>query len=224
MAVSKDHWDLLRFLWVDDIHKDDPQLVIRRFARVVFGVNSSSFLLNATIRHHMNTYRTVGPSFVEEVLRSLYVDDLALSKPDSESTYDFYLKLNERLYKGGFNMRKWKTNDQDLQRKMESQSAGEKLLPSAEIHSEDQSILKSQLQSTTASQDIPELLGITWNNVTDQLEFTFESLASYLEERIVTKRVILSTIAKIFDALGDALCFNIYARKVLFGMILSRKR
>lgn len=87
VAVSKDHRDLLRFLWVDDIHKDHPQLVIRRFARIVFGVNSSPFLLNATIRHHMNSYRTVDPSFVEEVLRSLYVDDLASSKPDSESTY-----------------------------------------------------------------------------------------------------------------------------------------
>ena len=74
VAVSKDHRDLLRFLWVDDVHKDNPQLVIRRFARVVFGVNSSPFLLNATIRHRMNTYRTVDPSFVEEVLRSLYVD------------------------------------------------------------------------------------------------------------------------------------------------------
>ena len=129
---------------MDDIHKDNPQLVIRRFARVVFGVNSSPFLLNATIRHHMNTYRTVDPSFVEEVLRSLYVDDLASSKTDSESTYEFYLKLNERFYEGGFNVRKWKTNDQDLPRKMESQSAGEKSLPSAEIQSEDQSFSKSQ--------------------------------------------------------------------------------
>ena len=68
-------------------------------------------------------------------------------------------------------MRKWKTNDQDLQRKMESQSGGEKSLPSAENQSDDQSFSKSQFQSTTA-----------WNNVTDQLEFTFESLASYLEE------------------------------------------
>ena len=85
---------------------------------------------------------------------------------------------------------------------MESQSAGEKSLPSAEIQSEDQSFSKSQFQSTTASQGIPKVLGIIWNNVADQLEFTFESLASYLEERIVTKRVILSTIAKIFDPLG----------------------
>ena len=173
VAVSKDHRDLLRFLWVDDIHKDHPQLVIRRYARIVFGVNSSPFLLNATIKHHMNSYRTVDPSFVEEVLRSLYVDGLASSKPDSESTYEFYIKLNERFYEGGFNMRKWKTNDQDLQRKMESQNACEKSISPAEIQSEDQSFSKSQFQPST-SQDIPKDVGIPWHNSTDQLEFTFE--------------------------------------------------
>ena len=201
VVVSKDHRDLLRFLWVDDIHKDHPQLVIRRYARIVFGVNSSPFLLNATIRQHMNSHRTVDPSFVEEVLRSLYVDDLASSKLDSESTYEFYIKLNERFHKWGFNMRKWKTNDQDLQRKMESQNACEKSISPAEIQSEDQSFSKSQFQPNT-SQDIPKVLGIPWNNATNQLEFTFEGLASYLEEKIVTKRVILSTIDKIFDLLG----------------------
>ncbi len=104
IAVSEDHRDFLRFLWVDDIHSKDPQFVIRRFARVVFGVNSSPFLLNATIRHHMNSYRTVDPSFVEEVLRSLNVDDLASSKPDGNSTYEFYEKLSTRFREGGFNM------------------------------------------------------------------------------------------------------------------------
>ena len=98
-------------------------------------------------------------------------------------------------------MRKWKTNDQDLQRKMESQNTCEKSISPAEIQSEDQSFSKSQFQPST-SQDIPKVLGIPWNNSTNQLQFMFEGLASYLEENIVTKRVTLSTIAKIFDSLG----------------------
>ena len=69
---------------------------------------------------------------------------------------------------------------------------------------------RNQFQSTTA-----------WNNVTDQLEFTYESLASYLEERIVTKRVILSTIAKIFDPLGVLLLVFIIL-KILFQLICKK--
>ena len=56
-------------------------------------------------------------------------------------------------------MRNWKTNDQDLQRKMESQNACEKSILPAEIQSEDQSFSKSQFQPCT-SLDIPKVLGI----------------------------------------------------------------
>ena len=45
--------NVLRFLWVDDIEKISPEMVTLRFRRVVFGVSSSPFLLNATIRHHI---------------------------------------------------------------------------------------------------------------------------------------------------------------------------
>ena len=31
VAVAESHRDFLRFLWVDDIHSEDPQLVIRRY-------------------------------------------------------------------------------------------------------------------------------------------------------------------------------------------------
>ena len=54
--------------------------------------------------------------FVQEVLRSIYVDDLASSKPDVPSAYDFYSKLRKRFVEAGLNMHKWLTNDQGLGR------------------------------------------------------------------------------------------------------------
>ena len=85
-----------------------------RFTRVVFGVNSSSFLLIGTIRHHLNSCVDKDPEFVEEVVCSLHVDDLASSKPDAASAYDFYCKLKTRFKVAGFNMRKWIRNDPEI--------------------------------------------------------------------------------------------------------------
>ena len=53
IEVVPEHRDFLRFLWVDDVNKELPEIKLLRFTAVVFG--ASPFLLNATIRHHVNT-------------------------------------------------------------------------------------------------------------------------------------------------------------------------
>ena len=53
ILVQPQDCEFLCFLWVDDATQEDPKIVTYRFARVVFGVSSSPFLLNATVRHHL---------------------------------------------------------------------------------------------------------------------------------------------------------------------------
>ena len=55
--------DCLRFLWMEK-PPDLSRIVVYRFCRVVFGVNASPFLLNATIRHHLKKYKECDPEFV----------------------------------------------------------------------------------------------------------------------------------------------------------------
>ena len=64
VSVAEEDRDVLRFIWVDDPRKKNPDIIILRFTRVVFGVSSSPFLLNATIAHHMENYRWEDPEFV----------------------------------------------------------------------------------------------------------------------------------------------------------------
>ena len=52
ISVADRDRDALRFLWIDDPMKADPEIVTLRFARVPFGVTSSPFLLNATLQYH----------------------------------------------------------------------------------------------------------------------------------------------------------------------------
>ena len=72
ISVAAGDREFLRFLWVDDPSKEDPSVVVYRFARVVFSVSSSPFLLNAT---HLEQHSEAQGDLVSKVLRSIYVDD-----------------------------------------------------------------------------------------------------------------------------------------------------
>ena len=75
VEVDEAYRDCLRFLWVKDIESDKWETVVYRFCTVVFGLNASQFLLNATLRHHVSKYLETDPEFVKKVLESFYVDD-----------------------------------------------------------------------------------------------------------------------------------------------------
>ena len=65
VSMSKEDRDALRFLWVRNVDDEPPEVVVYRFTRVTFGVSSSPFLLNATIRHHIDSYMEQDPEFVK---------------------------------------------------------------------------------------------------------------------------------------------------------------
>ena len=73
ISVDEKDRDVLRFIWVDDVTKEKPELRTFRFARVVFGVSASPFLLNATVRHHLERFQRIdqsdSPSFAWSVCR-----------------------------------------------------------------------------------------------------------------------------------------------------------
>lgn len=53
---GQENRDVLRYPWVDDVKKESPEVVVSRFAIIKFGVLSSPFLLDATVKHHMERY------------------------------------------------------------------------------------------------------------------------------------------------------------------------
>ena len=52
IEVDKVDRDFLQFLWFDDVYDPRSKVVVYGFCRVVFGLNTSPFLLNATLRHY----------------------------------------------------------------------------------------------------------------------------------------------------------------------------
>ena len=75
IGVEEIDRDVLRFLWIDDLERDNTELLIYRFCRVVFGVNASPVLLNANLQNHIKHYNT-DTDFAEKLSESFYVDDL----------------------------------------------------------------------------------------------------------------------------------------------------
>ena len=75
VRVSEEDSNFLRFSWVSDIKKIDPEIVTKRYTSVTFGVNSSPFLLNATILIHLEQFLDVHPEVILQFLQDLYMDD-----------------------------------------------------------------------------------------------------------------------------------------------------
>lgn len=98
-------------------------------------------------------------------------------------------------------MRKWLTNNQDLASRIQCEEGQSELHPAIELQQDDQTFSKSQFHCQT-SEELPKVLGTARDTEKDHLVFSFEGLTIYLQEQIVTKRVVLSSIAKIFDPLG----------------------
>ena len=200
IRVDERDRDYLRFLWIDDIRKDEPEIVAKRFTSVIFGVNSSPFLLSATIETHMKKYLDVSQEFVETFLRDLYMDDSISGVHDFENGFDYYLFIKILMKEGRFELKKWTTNCASLLKKInefESLYFGN----SPEVKSEN------------------KVLGVTWNNNEDNLLFSLKDvIEAALNNDVVTKRIVLKTVSSIYDPLGllspAVVCFKLMFQEV----------
>ena len=102
VAVDERHRDFLRFLWISNIHSDMPGIVIKPFCQLVFGLSPSTFLLNATLQHHVKKYVNVDQDFVKEFLNSTYVDDLSSGSSSVEEAFQLFLRSKARMQEVGF--------------------------------------------------------------------------------------------------------------------------
>ena len=84
----------------------------------MFGVSSSPFLLNATLKHHIGQYEQCDPNFTRKFLESIFVDDLTSGDSDMDRTFELYVKSKLRLKKAGFNLRKFVTNSEELRERI----------------------------------------------------------------------------------------------------------
>ena len=188
---------------------------------MVFGVNCSPFILNAVLRHHIEKYRNVDPDFCDRLSQSFYVDDLVTGAQSVEETHALYLKAKERMKEGGFSRRKWKTSDSALAHKIAAEE-GQNMKTRSNVERAEETYAKTTLGNHDQDKSSVKILGLKWNNNQDEFEFDLGKWAANVQDNVVTKRSILSQIAKLFDPLGLISPITVCA-KALFQEICVQK-
>ena len=176
ISIADEDREFLRFLWVDDPAKEDPTVVAYRFTRVVFGVTASPFLLNATVRHHLELHAEAHSELVQRMLRSIYVDDVVTGSSSDEQAYELYKRAKSLLAQGAFNLRKFLTNSPSMQSRINA----EECLPgqdAARPYPSPETFTQAMLGGTEELQNGEhKVLGVTWDISADQIVFSFGKL------------------------------------------------
>ena len=149
--------------------------------RVLFGVTSSPFMLSVALIKHLKKYRNADSEFFTKILDSSHVDDLNSGVNSRMDAYEFYCKRKDRLSDASFNLRKFQSNDAELEELIKNH------------YDEENEVL---------DENKTKVLGINWDKACDFLNFDFEDIKSKFQFKIVTKRKVLQALASVFDPLG----------------------
>ena len=174
-----------------DVHRffwdDKGSVRIMRFLRVTFGNKASPFLLNATIRHHLSKYAS--SVVIKELNDNLYVDDWLSGADTEQEACEMFAEAKSVMSQAGMCLAKWNSNSKAIAEKMCSDDMG--------LPGEDEGV---------------KVLGVKWTPASDSFSFGGVELP---KDILVTKRLVLSFIARMFDPLGFLTPF-IMTAKCLF--------
>ena len=204
VSVCKEDRDGIWILWVDDIDRISPAPVEIRFTRVVFGVSVSPFLLNTTLYHHLEKYQKVHPRLVDTLLKSIYVDDVTYGANTEEDAYQLYTLSKKAFAEAGFNLWKLVTSSASLHQRITDELPSAQKPPTLDTNSrvveEDTTYTSGLLEG-----NMPEgqkVLGVSWNPISDVLEFDIRGIAKSFQSLAPTKRNIIGFAWRFYDPLG----------------------
>ncbi len=198
IVIRETERDALRFLWINDLQSKEEK--IYRMTRVMFGLGPSPFILGGTLNVHIEKYSQDYPVCVRELEDGTYVDDINITGDTVEETREIKENAVKILGEGEFQLHKWHSNAAELE---------------SDVNEDGETTYAKESLGTTPSET--KLLGLSWNKLDDTLSVTFPP-----HENEVTKRVVLRTMARIYDPLGLAAPILLTA-KVIFRDICDFK-
>eukprot|EP00112_Aurelia_sp_Birch-Aquarium-sp1_P001131 Seg1117.2 transcript_id=Seg1117.2/GoldUCD/mRNA.D3Y31 product="hypothetical protein" protein_id=Seg1117.2/GoldUCD/D3Y31 len=195
VRIREEDRDTLRFHWIKDIQQEEVEVL--RFTRALFGLTQSPFLLGGTLEQHLLSYDGQHAETIEEIRRSLYVDDVISGGCTIDEMQHFKARAIQVFKDAGFSLHKWHSNERQLE--------GDQI----EAGDNEQTYAKQQLG---VIHDETKLLGLQWSKSEDKIAVTFPTKFGE-----TTKRGVLQTLASIYDPIG------IVSPVTLRGKVLFRE-
>lgn len=187
VILHEDDRKFQRILW----HRNN-KLETLQLNTLSFGVSLSPFLAISVMQKLAEDECQAHPEITEILKTHLYVDDLITGGENVDKARAIRDKIIDLLARGGFTIRQWASNATDV---VED-------LPADKVHA----------IYTLLSDHSLKTLGIMWDTMNDQIYYSTN--ANVTVEKL-TKRTILSEIAKIFDPLGLLGPVILYAKKIM---------
>uniref|UniRef100_A0A8R1I673 Integrase n=1 Tax=Caenorhabditis japonica TaxID=281687 RepID=A0A8R1I673_CAEJA len=109
--LHEDDRDVTRILWFKDIEKpvSEDNIVVYRFTRVLFGLNTSPFQLAKVLIHHLFQYRD--DPIMAEVPNNIYVDNsIVTTDKNPQEVIEVYKKLKKVFKEANMNLREFRSN------------------------------------------------------------------------------------------------------------------
>ena len=99
IEIEENHRDFRQFILFDHVLRNNPSCVLLRFAKVVFGLTCSPFLLNGTLKVQLERFIKIESysKFIQQLLLNLHVDDLSISFNNVQDSFKFYLKYPRKV-------------------------------------------------------------------------------------------------------------------------------
>eukprot|EP00794_Sanderia_malayensis_P013528 gene13528-biopygen10795 len=190
--------DVLRFFWMESL--ESKKAIVYRVTRALFGLGPSPFLLGGTLEQHLEKFRDLYPECIREIQEGIYVDDVNLGGSNVAEVEELK-EVTVKVFKaGGFELHKWHSNESELD--------------GGSVVDGEATFAKESL-GTSGSET--KLLGIKWDKANDELAVIFPA-----SESEATKRIVLRTMAKIYDPMG-IVSPALLTAKVIFRDICERK-
>ncbi|GFS74102.1 uncharacterized protein NPIL_518311 [Nephila pilipes] len=112
--MSETDRKFLKFLWHSDRHNEEYRVM--RMQRLSFGCKSLPFILNATIKHHIEKIENSNSKSFEMLNSALYVNDLYFGGNNVGESFELSTDAVSILKRGGFNLWKLRSNIRELEK------------------------------------------------------------------------------------------------------------
>ena len=179
VELSPPDKDLHRFVW-----RSTPEQEVKdyRMTRVTFGVSASPFAATKVLQQIVTDFGVNFPDAACVVLDSFYVDDCIAGADSIQEATSLQQQLQLLLQKGGFTLRKWRSNSPEVL----------KVIPT---HLQEE----SSVQEMLSPRDFRKTLGIHWDSSEDNF---YVATATLKPTGGLTERSLVSDIARTFNVLG----------------------